>query len=112
MKQQLELRFKGDQTILVEVEEQPQEGGIERAAKPVETVKRVTETLENVLDRVRDVAETAVGKLTTLASRPEEVAIEFGIKLGTEGGIVIASGSVEANFKVSLKWKGSKDDVR
>jgi hypothetical protein len=97
---------------LVEIEEQLQEGGIERAAKPLETVKKVSETLENVLDRVREVAETAVGKLTTLVSRPEEVGIEFGIKLGAEGGIVIASGSVEANFKVSLKWKGSKDDGR
>lgn len=36
---------------------------------------------------------------------PDEVTVEFGIKLGAETGIVVAKGSTEVHFTVTLCWK-------
>ena len=39
---------------------------------------------------------------------PEKVAIEFGVKLAGETGFpMITKASGEANFKISIEWKGA-----
>ena len=35
----------------------------------------------------------------------DEVAVEFGIVLGAETGAVIAKGTAEVHFTVTLSWK-------
>ncbi|OWK34897.1 hypothetical protein FRUB_09739 [Fimbriiglobus ruber] len=49
-------------------------------------------------------------KTATELNNPSEVAIEFGIKVSVESGVIVASAEAEANFKVSLKWKNSKTE--
>ena len=74
------------------------------AIAPSEIVVKANESYETALDRVRWAAESLLNRLTSLASPPDEVAIEFGVKLNAETGAVIAKAATEANFKINLKW--------
>ena len=69
-----------------------------------EFVVKANETFDAALDRVRYAAETMLDRLTSLTRPPDEVAVEFGVKLNAETGAVIAKASTEANFKINLKW--------
>ncbi len=39
------------------------------------------------------------------AKQPEEIAVEFGVRLSAEAGIILTSTSGEANLKISVKWR-------
>ena len=69
-----------------------------------EIVVKANESFESALDRVRWAAEGLLDRLTSLTRPPDEVEVEFGVKLNAETGAVIAKASTEANFKVNLKW--------
>src|SRR5579871_781424 len=69
-----------------------------------EFVVKANETFDAALDRVRYAAESMLDRLTSLTRPPDEVAVEFGVKLNAETGAVIAKASTEANFKINLKW--------
>ena len=42
-----------------------------------------------------------------LPEPPDEVAVEFGVKMSVETGAVITKASGEGNFKINLSWKKS-----
>jgi hypothetical protein len=44
-------------------------------------------------------------------SGPDSINVEFGIKIGGETGIILAKGTAEVNFKVSMAWKRSADEA-
>jgi hypothetical protein len=69
-----------------------------------EIVVKANESFESALDRVRWAAEGLLDRLTSLARPPDEVEVEFGVKLNAETGAVIAKAATEANFKINLKW--------
>ena len=48
---------------------------------------------------------TVIGKLGELQDSPEQVCVEFGIKLNAASGVVLASLAIEANFKITATWK-------
>jgi hypothetical protein len=43
-------------------------------------------------------------ELTEAAPDASEIAVEFGIKLTANAGVILAGTSAEGNCKVSLKW--------
>jgi len=94
-------------SIVAEVDDEPIQssrvmrgGGIASS----EMVVKANESFESALDRVRWAAEGLLDRLTSLASPPDEVKVEFGVKLNAETGAVIAKAATEANFKINLKW--------
>ena len=94
-------------SIVAEVDDEPIDssrvmrgGGIGSS----EIVVKANESFESALDRVRWAAEGLLDRLTSLASPPDEVKVEFGVKLNAETGAVIAKAATEANFKINLKW--------
>jgi hypothetical protein len=66
---------------------------------------RATETFEAAFDRVRPAAEAVVEGFRRLASSPDEIDVEFGIRLSAEAGAIVAQVAGEANFTVTLRWK-------
>ena len=62
------------------------------------------------LSRIRPTANELIATLRGLAQRPDEVEVEFGIKLGGQMGALIAKASTEANFIVKLKWASSSSE--
>ena len=104
MKRLIEFALQDGGTILVEVEEFPDEGGVVKAGRPGEVVTKAKETLEDAIDKILPAAHAVAAKLRGLQDAPDEVSIEFGVKLSAEAGAFIASAGVEANYKVTLKW--------
>ena len=103
MKQLVEFPLQDGTSIIVEVE-QPEGGVVKAARSPGEVVAKAKETLEDALDKIKPAAQSIIAKLRGLQDAPDEIGVEFGIKLSAEAGAFIASAGVEANYKVTLKW--------
>lgn len=57
-----------------------------------EALRRVQSALAQVSDAVKEL-------------QPDEMEIEFGLKVGGESGVIIAKGTAEVNFAVRVLWK-------
>jgi len=101
------LQFEaGGGTVFVEVADD--EPGIDRAARIDDMVVKASESLETALEQVRVVASTAIAKLGDLDRQPEQVEVEFGIRLNAEAGAVIARTQAEGHLQVKLAWNRSR----
>jgi hypothetical protein len=104
------LRWQTDHgPVVVEVDDE--DAGFESIARaPGEVVHDVKGRFEDALASVRGAAESALSTFRDGALRPDEVAIEFGVKLNAAAGAVIAKTSVEGHLVVKLKWARETDE--
>ncbi|MFI1176927.1 CU044_2847 family protein [Streptomyces melanogenes] len=104
-----------DETIRVQVREVDE--SLVRVGRGDGSVNRAQRTFGQMLDTVRPVAESFVGRFRDLANSPDEITLEFGVSLSAEADVVIASTATEANFSVTLTWNrsdsrgGTADDI-
>lgn len=73
------------------------------AAHPGEIVAQASETLEAALQEIRPALTALRDTLASVA--PQQVTVEFGIALGAETGIVVAKGTAEVHFTVTMTWQ-------
>ncbi len=106
MKHLIEFGLEDGSTILVEVEE-TDGAGVVPAGRGGKVVQRARQSFEAALDKLRPAAQALIGKLRSLHDPPDEIEIEFGLKMNAEAGVLIAAGNAEANYKVTLTWKRS-----
>lgn len=107
MKQIVEYSLEEGGSILVEVDV-PESGGFERASRLGEIVK-AGKSFDEALEQVKPAAQKIIGKLRSLTDPPDEITVEFGIKLGAKAGALIASADAEANYTVTLIWRSQND---
>lgn len=100
----IEVPLDGADPIVIEINDGG-DSGIVRSARPGEVVARATMTFDAALERLQPMAQTLITRLRDLAERPDEIGIEFGLKMSMEAGLVVAHTSGEANFKITLQWK-------
>ncbi|MFE7430413.1 MULTISPECIES: CU044_2847 family protein [unclassified Streptomyces] len=81
-----------------------------RVGRAGRSVARAERSFGQMLDAVRPVAESFVGRFKGLANAPDEITLEFGVSLSAEADVVIASTATAANFSVSLTW--NRGDAR
>ena len=118
MKRLIEFPLQEGGTMLVEVDEPEgfaettMRGGVVKAARPSEIVDKAKDTFEDALDKIKPAAQSIIDKLRELHDAPDEIGVEFGIKLSAEAGAFIASAGVEANYTVTLKWTKSSAAAR
>jgi hypothetical protein len=96
-------------SIIAEVVEPDTEEAIVRASRLSGAVESVKFTFEEALEKVRPAANAIIGKLRSLSDPPDQVSLEFGLKLGAKAGAFIASADSEANFKVALVWRRASE---
>jgi hypothetical protein len=100
----IEVPVAGGGRLLVEAHDDDLPGDLELAAlRPGEIVARAGKSLEQALDQVKPAVHAVVRWLTAMS--PDEAAVEFGIVLGAETGVVVAKGTAEVHFNVTLTWK-------
>lgn len=102
MKHLIRFPLESGHSVIMEVEEP--DNGITRAARPHEVMATANQTLESALEHIKPAAEAVLAKLSSLSERPEEVEVEFGLKASAEAGMIIASGKLDANYTVKVKW--------
>ncbi|SCF28461.1 CU044_2847 family protein [Micromonospora mirobrigensis] len=93
---------EGAEPVLIEVSSE--RTGIERVGRAGDVVRDANETLQQALARVRPAAEAVLDSVRGMASAPDKVTVEFGVKLTAEAGVVVARTAAEANFTVSVEW--------
>jgi hypothetical protein len=91
--------------LLVQVpENELPAGALELASlRPGDVVARASESVEAAFDQIKPAVNAMASRLRAMAA--DEVAVEFGIVLGAETGAVIAKGTAEVHFIVTLTWK-------
>ncbi|MEV7010014.1 CU044_2847 family protein [Streptosporangium sp. NPDC051022] len=98
------LRWKTESgTIVVEADEE-QAGYASVVRRPGEIVSDVKNRFEESLESFRDAAASALKVFRDDTLRPDEVAIEFGLKLNAEVGVVMAKAAAEGHLVVKLRW--------
>src|SRR5262249_13251690 len=68
-------------------------------------VARAGQSLAEAFQRVGPAIEVVLEKLRTATRSPDEIELEFGLKLGGETGLIFAKGSAETTFNVRLTWQ-------
>ncbi|CAL9314557.1 MULTISPECIES: CU044_2847 family protein [unclassified Streptomyces] len=64
---------------------------------------RAQVSLQEALDQLGPALAKIFDTLRRLG--PEEAAVDFGLKVGGEAGVVVAKGMAEVNFAVHLVWR-------
>ena len=72
---------------------------------PGAALVEATETLDSSFDRITAVVGGLLERLQSLPAGPERAEVQFGLKLGVEAGLIIARGTAEVNFQVTLSWQ-------
>jgi hypothetical protein len=101
MDQLLQFESEGGMVLVEVTDDEP---GIERAARVDDLVVKARQSLEGAFGQIQAVANAALGKLQDLAQQPEQVELEFGIRLNAEAGAVIARTQAEGHLQVTLTW--------
>jgi Trypsin-co-occurring domain 1 len=101
MRELLEFHLEDGRSVLFEVNED--EPGVERAARD-DLVIQASKSLEEALDSVRSVADVTFQKLREFVREPDELEVQFGIRLNAQAGAVIAKTEAEGHFQVRLAW--------
>ena len=91
------------QSVLVEAAGNPS-GPLTRGGSHGDVIERAQKTFEEAVGRVQPAVRAMVDQLTSMARRPSEVTVEFGIDLHAEAGAFIAQSGAKANFTVKLSW--------
>jgi len=91
------------QSVLVEVDDQPG-GAVRRGGAVTDRIVDAGQTFESVLTRMSPVVAAIVDSVRGAAETPDEIEIEFGVRLSAEAGVVIARTSGEASFRLRLRW--------
>lgn len=65
---------------------------------------KAEKTLNQAIHTAKIAAELVLNSFKEM-NAPDEINLEFGVKLAVKAGVVIASADSEATFKVALKWK-------
>jgi hypothetical protein len=72
-----------------------------------EQVQKSKESIENALEVIKWVADKAKKALDAAHEKPDQAELEFGIKVGSKAGILVAEGSAEFHIKATLIWKNT-----
>ena len=88
--------------LVVEIDDR--EPGYRPAKKPGAIIADAKEQFEKSLADINAAAQSALDILRGGRLRPDEVEIEFGVRLNAEAGAVIAKSSVEGHLVVKLTW--------
>ncbi len=100
MKRIVEFPTADGSSVLVEVDEPastPGPGTLGGFGKSSELVERAQQTFEAAVERARPAAEQIIHLLHGLSTPPDEITVEFGLKLSAVAGAIVASASAPAS---------------
>ena len=81
--------------------------GVHKAGLPEDgkaLIQSAAATFESAIQNAFVAANTLVEKATSLKVQPQELNIEFGLKLSGDFSFFVISGTSEANFAIKAKW--------
>jgi hypothetical protein len=97
-------RLPSGQEILVEVDHEVDLKPVRSGTRGLRSPDVPTLDPDCVIEPVLALVTASLNRLLLHTPKPNEIEFSAGIKLGVEGGVVVAKGSAEANLTVSLKY--------
>jgi Trypsin-co-occurring domain 1 len=92
-----------DGGIIVDVSE-VDAGPIPVGVDPAQIARRASLTFEQAFVQIRHIADASISSFGLMKERPDEIRVDFAIKLTADVGAVLAKVGGEANLAVSLTW--------
>lgn len=80
---------------------------IEPVGRSADAAAATVRTLRQALAEVTPAVEEVVAGLRDTASRPERIAVQFGVKVTGETTAILAKAAAEANFTITVEWTRS-----
>jgi hypothetical protein len=109
----IEFRVENGGVIQAEVDIPDTQGGIARAGRSAEGVLNSTsKSFDAAVQAARPAAEAVMRSIQGMAIKPDEVTVEFGLKLSFQAGAIIAATATEGNFRVLVTWRSSGGDTK
>lgn len=68
-------------------------------------IERASRTFEDAIAQIKPAIDVVVKQLQQLEVRPDQTAVEFGIKLTAGADVLIAKTALEGNLKVTFTFK-------
>ncbi|WP_250284757.1 MULTISPECIES: CU044_2847 family protein [unclassified Frankia] len=103
----MEVPLESGGMVLVEVDRREVPGELQLASDDPGTVAaRARRALESSLADLAPAVRSIWQGLRDIA--PDEFTVEFGVNVGGETGLIIAKGTAEVNFTVSMTWRGGE----
>ena len=105
MTELIEFSLSNGESVILEVEDAYIEGNTIPVANAGEVVAKAKQTFEDAMENIKPAANVIITKLREITDPPDEIEVEFGIKLSASAGAIVTNASVEANYKINLTWK-------
>lgn len=108
MSELMAVPLNGGGAVVVESNDPAGSGGVVKAGRDgasSEVAVRAAQTLEVALEPVTAAARATLAKLRE--ANPDQVVVEFGLRLTAEVGAVITKTTGECNLRVTLLWERS-----
>jgi Trypsin-co-occurring domain 1 len=83
------------------------DSGIARASRTGDAIQSAATSFESALGSVRDAAASTLRHFRDIPQPPDEVTIEFGVKLDAQVGALIAQTSASGHLQVTVTWARS-----
>jgi hypothetical protein len=103
----LPVEADSEDILVVEVDRSEISDDLVLASEPGKVIARAQVTLEEALEKLKPSLQKVVHLLKELS--PDQTVVEFGLKVGGETGVIIAKGTAEVNFKVTMSWGQEQD---
>jgi hypothetical protein len=91
--------------LIVEVDDQ--DAGMGRVGRLGDAAARASITYDQALDSIRRAADATLRQFRQMATRPDQVEVEFGVRLTAEAGAIMARTGGEAQLTVRLTWSAT-----
>ena len=104
------VKLRSGTEIWMEAEETPADqeaGGMAPVSRAREGEDKAVEAFDRALGTIQEIAEEIHDALDRMTRKPDEVAVELGVKFSVSGGVIIAKGGLDTNFKLTLGWKNA-----
>jgi hypothetical protein len=83
------------------------EGAIEPVGRATDAAAATIRTLRQALSEITPAIEEVVEQLRDTASKPDRIAVQYGVKITGETTAILAKAAAEANFTITVEWQRS-----
>ncbi|WP_310742296.1 CU044_2847 family protein [Microbispora sp. H13382] len=90
--------------VIVETDDRPAGGWTPASSRGDRVLYEAKQSFEDALAQVRGAAQAALRTFSDGVVGPDEVEVEFGVKMSAEAGAIIAKTALEGHLTVKLKW--------
>ncbi|MCA2216331.1 CU044_2847 family protein [Jidongwangia harbinensis] len=110
----LRVPIEEDGEVEIEIEVESRDVGaddVELTSSDGRRTFRAAHSLSTSINRLLPAVGTIISKVREHENSPDRVAVEIGVKLGGETGVILTKGTAEATLKVTMNWDRPGDDT-